>query len=307
MGKITIAILALMTALNQAFSQPKIYHEECSISKLLIQYDNTTCNGYLVVDSSKHFYCYPEPIDSFMDVTDLYSRLNIGTILPNIKNIDDSTNLFLITEPPLAKYVRFNEDNSRIETVKNSFSKDIPDFKESSEGKYRGIITTMPKRITIENAYLQSKFGYDKGDAIARFIVPDYYVFRNGELSRNQGFYCISIYKQSDKKYTITSSYGSAEYPQGFVVKNTKTYKHLGTKNKKLTSALNLYNRRTSIKDSIWLNWAYPYYVEIGNRKFLISSDAKETVNSSLLKLCEEVCSINKNKRLFRRPYLIIQ
>ncbi len=299
MRKITIAILALMTALNQAFSQPKIYHEECSISKLLIQYDNTTCNGYLVVDSSKHFYCYPEPIDSFMDVTDLYSRLNIGTILPNIKSIDDSTNLFLITEPPLAKYVRFNEDHSRIETVKNFFSKDIPDFKESSEGKYRGTITIMLKRLTIENAYLQSKFGYDKGDAIARLIIPDYSMDRTfkGNYSRNSGFYCIDIFKQSDKKFSMTSSYGRVDYPQGFILKNTRTYKHLGRYNKKLSSALKLCNRTSYKKDSIWINCNYPYYVEIENHKFLISSDAKETVNSSLLKLCEEVCVLNRNKR----------
>ena len=304
MRKITIALLALMTVLNQAFSQSEIEPEECSISKLLIQYDNTTCNGYLVVDSSKHFYCYPEPIDSFMDVTDLYT----GTILPYYNDNDSLCHVFL-TDPPLFKSVRFNEDKSQNLTVKNSFSKDIPNFKDSKD-KFGHSITTMPKRITIENAYLQSKFGYDKGDAIARFIVSDYSGGKynvDGKHSRNQGFYCISIYKQSDKKYTITSCYGSAEYPQGFVVKNTRTYKHLGTKNKKLTSALNLYNRRTSIKDSIWLNWAYPYYVEIGNRKFLISGDTKDPRYAPLLQLCNEVCSINKNKRLFRKPYLIIE
>ena len=191
MRKITIALLALMTVLNQAFSQSEIEPEECNISKLLIQYDNTTCNGYLVVDSSKHFYCYPEPIDSFMDVTDLYT----GTILPYYNDNDSLCHVFL-RDPPLFKSVRFNEDKSQNLTVKNSFSKDIPNFKDSKD-EFGHSITTMPKRITIENAYLQSKFGYDKGDAIARLIIPDYSMDRTfkGNYSRNSGFYCIDSWR----------------------------------------------------------------------------------------------------------------
>lgn len=294
-----------MSLLNQAFSQSEIKPEECSISKLQIQYDNTTCNGYLVVDSSKHFYCYPEPIDSFIYEIRLDTFLYIGPVLPyDIFNNDSTTYYYVLN--PIAKQVRLIKNETHTETVRNSFSNNLPNFVNYPKMD----VTSMLKRLTIENAYLQSKFGYDKGDAIARFIVSDYSGGKynvDGKHSRNQGFYCISIYKQSDKKYTITSCYGSAEYPQGFVVKNTRTYKHLGTKNKKLTSALNLYNRRTSIKDSIWLNWAYPYYIEIGNRKFLISGDTKDPRYAPLLQLCNEVCSINKNKRLFRKPYLIIE
>ena len=292
MRKITIALLALMTVLNQAFSQSEIEPEECNISKLLIQYDNTTCNGYLVVDASKHFYCYPEPIDSFMDVTDLYT----GTILPYYNDNDSLCHVFL-TDPPLFKSVRFNEDKSQNLTVKNSFSKDIPNFKDSKD-EFGHSITTMPKRITIENAYLQSKFGYDKGDAIVRLIIPD------NSVEYNKAFYCIDIFMQTDKKFTMTSSYGCVDYPQGFVVKNIRTYKHLGRHNKELMSAIRLCNRKSYKKDSIWINSGYPYYVEIENHKFLISNDVKDNKNAPLLNLCEKVRLINKHKRYFWKPKL---
>ena len=112
MKKLSFVLLALLLVC-QAFPQSKIVPEDCIISKLQIQYDNTTCNGYLLVDASNHFYCYPEPIDSFITPQ---SSIILGSV-KSVYNTDSSFFWCSVDNGPLVKHVQLHEGAPRSKTT----------------------------------------------------------------------------------------------------------------------------------------------------------------------------------------------
>ena len=322
----TFLLAFLLVIWCPSFSQKKndlSYMTKYTINNLLVQHCDTSFWGYLIVDNHNHFYCYPFSADYFMTCVDSSFIVTLGNYedctyedFPNYRIVYVNRNHKPQKEDK--KIVMYHKDTVRIDTIWNLLGNNIPKLVDFETD------TIMYKSRYIENAYLQSKFGYGKDSAIARFIVPEF-LFED----EHNGFYDLKLYKQPNGKIRMVSSYGCVEYPQGFVVKDTKTYNQLGYQGYRRVRMRyvkqNIVYKHSSFScdkianymidefkptnDSIWIKSLYPCYIEIAGHRYLISNDALQKDNSNLdiLMLCEYIRYLNHSKRQsckwIKKPY----
>ena len=318
-GRMLIVALTLMLAWCHAFSQKMqkgILYQNVNYSNLFVQHTDTSYYSTLVVNNKDYnrFFCNYVPINNYITAIDSSIIVHIcdneGITyehFPNYTIVHIDKNNKLKKEYDIKK-VMYHKDTTRIDTIRNVFSKDIAKFANSE------IDTIMLKCRCIENAYLQSKFGNNKDSVVVKIIVPEYLATED-----HNGFYELKLYKQPNGKIKMISSYGNVEYPEGFVVKNTKTYNRLGFQgyrkmqirygNQKFTYKHKSYScdkianfmidEFKPPKDSIWLKSLYPYYIEIAGHHYLLSNDdlKKDKSNLDILMFCEYIRYINYSKR----------
>jgi len=296
--------------------QKGILYQNVNYSNLFVQHTDTTYYSTLVVNNKDYnrFFCNYVPVNNYMTAIDSsYTHIlhRSGQFLEY--DINDSISHVIIdkniaSKMPSIKVFQLHKDTTRIDTIRNVFSKDIAKLANSE------IDTIMLKCRCIENAYLQSKFGNNKDSAVAKIIVPEYLA-----TEEHNGFYELKLYKQPNGKIKMISSYGNVEYPEGFVVKNTKTYNRLGFQgyrkmqirygNQKFTYKHKSYScdkianfmidEFKPPKDFVWLKSLYPYYIEIADHHYLLSNDdlKKDKSNLDILMFCEYIRYINYSKR----------